>query len=201
MKLGLRRTLMLAGGSLAIAGLMAAYSYTTASVANSATLSVVDTNAATLGLSPGNGYDGVNGHATTNDLDQVATESDGNLTFDFNNGLNGGQFGLQQNSTYEWDDLFKVTNNSNNPVQVSLQATGVPAGVTLYANGVRPTDYPPPNAGNGFVPIAGNGYLFTLPAGHWGWVDIKAQVGAAGISGLGNMTFTVNSTNVGASSD
>ena len=43
MKLGLRRTLMLAGGSLAIAGLMAAYSYTTASVANSATLSVVDT--------------------------------------------------------------------------------------------------------------------------------------------------------------
>jgi len=196
MRFNLHRALMVAGGTLAVAGLMAAYSYTTASVTNAATLSVVDTNQALLALTPGT--PAVGGYP---DKDVPASIQNGNLVFDFNKGLGGADFGLQQNSTYYWDGMFTIQNNSSNAVQVTITDANLPAGVTLSMNqgetGKGATTINT-NDASGLVKIQGNtGLTFTIPAGGWQEMDVQAQVGAMGISNSSNMTINVNAAAVG----
>ena len=135
MRTTLRRTLALAGGTLAIAGLMAAYSYTTASVNNpSMALSVTNTSQALLAIGSGNGVgnDGVARDSAT--IYNSNNWSNGQLIFDFDaTYTRGAQSGVQPSSTYTWDSLFKVTNNSNNQVQVQVSSTNTSAQTLLFA--------------------------------------------------------------------
>lgn len=194
MKFNLRRTMMLAGGSLAIAGLMAAYSYTSATVANAASLSVVDTNAALLALIPGS----PNGVGSTPDLDTPVVDAAGNLVFDFNHGLNGGDFGLQGNSSYTWMDMFTVQNNSNNAVTVTIAAANVPAGVTLSLQsgqfGYGSNNVNTNSEGGGYTSITGGGTdTYTLQPGEWVEFDAQANVAAGTALGASsNMQINVS---------
>ena len=128
---------MLAGGALAVAGLMAAYSYSQATVNNPVqSLSVVTTDQATLALIPNPGPD-------NNVTVPTTGPQAGELVFNFDNGFGGGAFGIQPNSTYTWDDLFTVKNNSNAAVNVSVQAPEAnvtdPLSVQFSASGAYST--------------------------------------------------------------
>lgn len=109
-----KQGLLLVVALLALAGLMAAMAFTSANVKGNMTLSVVNTSEALLALTKGE-------HAAayytdlTHDNKQMAST----LNINLNRG-NGGNFGLQRNSTYVWDDLFQVTNNSDKTVEVTV---------------------------------------------------------------------------------
>lgn len=185
MRFKLGRSLAVAGGSLALAGLMAAYSYTSATVANAASISVVDTNAALLALMPGSPM----GVGSTPDLDVPIVEQNGSLVFNFNHGLGGGDFGMQGNSTYTWMDMFTVRDNSNNAVNVSISDANFPAGVTLLAQSGQ--------YGYGSSLVYTNAELqgfhssgqtvFTLQPDEWVEIDVRVEVapGAALSSAAG----------------
>lgn len=120
--------------ALAASSVMAVMAYTNATVTNASTLSVVNTKSALLSLQPGNN--------TLPGLKDSTCSIDGeNLVFNFNKGLSGKEYGLQKNSTYQWFNdvenkyygLFKVTNNTNNDLWVTVKATGVPSGVKIEA--------------------------------------------------------------------
>jgi len=178
-RLGFRRVLLLAGGSLAIAGLMAAYSYSSANI-NSANgeITVKDTSSALLALTPDNS----NGL----DKDMVVTTTGGQLTFNFDKGF-GGNFGIQPGSTYEWDDLFGVTNNSNNPIKVTVWfGGGVPAQV--YGRSPLAT-----GAEVGWIPLGA--MSFNLTPGQHSPIDIKIANPSSGyVNWSGNATVTVAAT-------
>jgi len=208
MRFNLHRTLMVAGGTLAIAGLMAAYSYTTATVTNAASLNVVNSNQALLGLMPGSA-DGAtpgNNFNSSPDKDQAAYLSNGNLVIDFNRGLGGGDFGMQPNSTYFWDGLFTVENNSSNAVKVTITANNVPAGATLMLQqgedgtvsyGKGGPSYATTDT-NDVGGLTGGSWTFTLPAGGWQEIDAQVQVGATATPvNSSNMTINVAGAAVG----
>lgn len=135
----LRQTLWIAGACLSLAGLMGAYSYSTATVNSTGHISIVDTSSALLALSPDN-----NGGM---DMDKTVTSKNGSLLFDFNKGYGGADFGIQPNANYVWNNLFDVTNNSNNPVKVTVFASGgAPAG--LYVESDKAT-----GAEKGWIPM------------------------------------------------
>jgi peroxiredoxin family protein len=110
-----KKGLVLVIALLCMASLMAAMAYTSAEVKAGYTVRVVNTNEALLALIP-------------NDKDADGTayvDGNGNLVLDFGRIGNEGNFsGLQPGSTYEWQELVTLKNNSQNKIQVNLTVDG-----------------------------------------------------------------------------
>ena len=110
-----KKGLLLVVALLALSGLMAAMAYTTANVKQSMTLDVVNTTKALLALEAG-----THGAASYADTDHQGKQIASKLSINLNRGNGGVNYGLQRDSKYIWDDLFKVTNNSEKTVTVTV---------------------------------------------------------------------------------
>ncbi len=112
---------------LATSSAMAAMSYSSASVTSGMDVSLVDTDKALLALEASSEHKAAyyeNHPSTTNQL-----------YLDLDKGNEGNQFGVQPNSVYTWDDLFKVTNNSEHAVKVNITTDPASGGrITLSAS-------------------------------------------------------------------
>jgi len=111
----LRKGLLLVAVLLAVSCLLAATAYTNAEVSNSATVKVVSTDTALLALEPNEGT-GLNDET-------CYIDERGRLVFNFAAGLDG-DYGFQPDSSYEFEDLFIVTNNSNDCVAFGIDVQG-----------------------------------------------------------------------------
>ncbi|MBB4823353.1 hypothetical protein HNO89_000573 [Sporosarcina luteola] len=109
-----------------MSSLMAAMSYSSATVTSAMTGSVTSTNTALLALHPG--------------AHRAAEIQDGVLVIDFNKGGDGASFGLQRHSEYVWNELFTVTNNSENMVYAAIKTeNNLPKGITVQVkSGTEP---------------------------------------------------------------
>lgn len=119
-----KKSLLMVVLLLAISSLMAAMSYSSATVTSAMTGTVKTTDTALLALNAGK-------HS-------AAKVEDGVLKIDFNKGnvtsMPVSTYGVQKQSEYVWDGLFSVKNNSENQVAVTIKTENNPAaGVTLYA--------------------------------------------------------------------
>ena len=117
-----RRNLLVVVALLCVASLMAAMAYSTAIVANAASMTVENTTGSLLGLTVKNGVGNKDNTAWIGD--------DGRLHFDFakgkgthESGWNPKNWGLQPGSTYTWDELFNVSNNSQDNVVYRIDAS------------------------------------------------------------------------------
>lgn len=111
---------------LATSSAMAAMSYSSATVTNDMTGSVLNTNQSLVGIDiTGKGH-------------EAAKIENGVLKIDFNHKSGTSTFGMQKDSEYIWDNLFRVKNNSENPIDLTFNTENkVPTGVELW---VRITD-------------------------------------------------------------
>ncbi|MDP5274385.1 hypothetical protein [Chengkuizengella axinellae] len=107
----MKKALLVIASLLAVSSVMAAMAFSSATVKNDANFSIVDTSGALLAISGNEDHAAVS-HDEANDGAEV-------LSIDFDRG-NNGDYGLQPNSEYTWNELFEVTNNSENPVKVSI---------------------------------------------------------------------------------
>ncbi|MBB4823352.1 hypothetical protein HNO89_000572 [Sporosarcina luteola] len=108
---------------LAISSLMAAMSYSSATVTSAMTGTVKSTTDSLLALNKGD--------------HNAARIEDGVLKIDFNQGnktsLPVTTYGVQKDSEYIWNGLFSVKNNSENVVAVSIKTENNPAnGVSIF---------------------------------------------------------------------
>ena len=104
---------------LALSSIMAAMSYTSATVTSHMSGSVTSTDDSLLALVPGK--------------HNAATIDKGILRIDFDQGYNNNRFGLQKQSEYTWDKLFSIKNNSENVVNGGISTEfDVAKGVTIY---------------------------------------------------------------------
>lgn len=106
---------------LAVAGIMAAMAYNTATVTNEAALKVVNTNKALLALEPDGEWSWEN---KVGFKDGTARIIDGQLYFEFGRGVLGVFRGLQPNSVYEYIPLFTIRNLSEEKIEVTISAEG-----------------------------------------------------------------------------
>jgi len=163
----MKKSLLMVVTLLAVASLMAAMAFTSATVNNTASFKVSNTNEALLALEAGD-------HAAAGYTDDAPGSKE--LVINWAKG-NGGEFGVQSGSIYYWNKLFKVTNNSEKTVHVSISV---------------PIDSakPEPNIGSkvfiktadseNWVTVAsrhtgayGNKVTFTLAPGEFKWIDSK----------------------------
>ncbi len=93
---------------LAISGIMAAMAYTTARVDNDFSLTIVNSSDALLALTPSAAHNA------------AYLRSTGVMVVNLDLGFGNQPFGLQRDSEYYWEDLFRVTNNSENDVDVTI---------------------------------------------------------------------------------
>jgi hypothetical protein len=110
-----KKSLLLVVALLALSGLMASMAFTSAWVKDKMTLSVVNTNEALIALEPGN-HNAAYYVDNAKGIGPVAST----LRINLNRGKDGVEYGMQRNSRYQWDELFKVTNNSENTVKVTV---------------------------------------------------------------------------------
>lgn len=107
----MKKSLLLVVSLLAIASLLAVAAYTTAQVNSDAEFTIVNTDEALLALIP-------------SEVHNAAFLSGGSnaqtLKIDWDKGFHNEDFGIQPNSTYQWDNLFTVRNNSENDVHVKI---------------------------------------------------------------------------------
>lgn len=92
------------------------------------------------------------------------------LGIDLSRGKGDESFGIQDGSEYIWEDLFKVTNNSEHSVVVSISMDPASQGrVNIYARG-------PEDAWKVLSGIHGSGgkVEFTLEPGEKQYIDMKA---------------------------
>ena len=113
-----RKSLVLIVLLLCLASMMAAMAYTSAEVKTGYTVRVVNDDEALLALIPNGG-----------DADGTAyINASGDLVLDFGRVGNNGNFsGLQPGSTYKWDGLVRLKNNSQNKIKVNVSVDGVAA--------------------------------------------------------------------------
>lgn len=116
-----RRSLLLVVALLCLASLMAAMAYSTAIVTNAASMTVENTTGSLLGLTVNNGV---------GNKDNAAWIEEGKLHFDFAKGIGNHEsgwvprnWGIQPGSTYTWDELFNVSNNSLDNVVYRIDAS------------------------------------------------------------------------------
>lgn len=107
----MRKSLLLVVALLAIASVMAAMAYTSATVTSAAAFRVTNTDGALLALEAGE-------HAAAS---YTSGPTANELVIDWAQGYNG-RYGVQSGSVYIWEKLFIVTNNSEKPVKVSIYA-------------------------------------------------------------------------------
>ncbi|MBM7618555.1 hypothetical protein JOC95_000397 [Bacillus tianshenii] len=148
--------------TLSLSSVMAAMSYSSASVTNDMSVKLTDTSSALLALEPSSEHNAAtDAHITAN-----------MLKLDLSKGYNNGDFGVQPNSTYSWNDLFKVKNNSEHEVTVSIKTNpNVNDGrIQLFASA----------DGNSWTRISnihsqnpGGVLTFVLPANTEKWIDVK----------------------------
>lgn len=117
----MRNRILLMVALLATAGIMAAMAYTRAEVRNPASAAIVRTDVALLALSCNDGIGNKDGTCSLN--------TDGRLHLNFAKGKDG-EYGFQPGSKYTFENLVKVTNNSEDTVEVSTAAS-ITSGSTI----------------------------------------------------------------------
>jgi hypothetical protein len=157
MKKGLLMVVLL----LAISSVMAAMSYSSATVTNDMSVSLVNTQDALLALDASPEHNAASVGHITSDMLEINLDKG-----------NGNDFGLQPNSVYTWGELFKVTNNSEHKVKVTIKTDRQLSENRIAIHGSID--------GNNWVKFlgrhSGGGELtFTLEPGVDQWVDIKAD--------------------------
>ena len=169
MKKGLVMVVLL----LAISSIMAAMSYTSATVTSAMSGTVINTNEALLALDKGS-------HKAT-------TIDNGVLKIDFNKGnvtsMPVKSYGLQKQSEYIWNGLFTIKNNSENVVDATIKTeNNLPRDVKLYVK-IGNSTWTEITSTNSFthsnLPIA-----FKTNNTHQVAVDVKVVVGSN--ASLGN---------------
>ena len=127
----MRKGLIIVVALLAMASVMAAMAYNSATVTSAQTLKVTSTDKALLSLVP----KPVN---KIGNKDVTAyVHNDGTLHFNFGaSGLRKEGFpGLQPGSTYTWDDLFAIHNRSAENLRVTVNVTGRLGNyITIYSD-------------------------------------------------------------------
>jgi len=103
----MKKSLMVVVALLAIAGLLAAMAFSTATVTSYANFSVTNTDEALLALIPSEE------HSAAGLIAPHPSKSH-KLNIDWGN--------VQSQSVYAWKDLFTVQNNSDNEIEVSIYA-------------------------------------------------------------------------------
>lgn len=114
----MRKGLMMVVVLLAVASLMAAMAYNSATITSAQELKVVNTKQALLGISPGTGVGNKDGTAYI--------DGDGILKVEFGkSGIDKNGFpGLQPGSVYTWDKLISIRNKSAEDLDVTIKVTG-----------------------------------------------------------------------------
>lgn len=113
----MKKSLLIVVALLVAASLMAAMAYNQATVTSGDALRIVNTSAALLAIKPGTGL---------GNLDATAyTQANGTLKIDFGkSGLVNDMVGLQSDSTYVWDNLISLKNNSKENVDITITLEG-----------------------------------------------------------------------------
>jgi len=119
----MKRGVFVVAALLALASVMAAMAYTSATVTSPASMAVVNSATAYLRVypsfhqnNPEVGYKDVN----------VFIDQDGRFKFDFTKGAHGvGATGFQPGSRYEFKDLFCIYNESKDTVEYWLENDGI----------------------------------------------------------------------------
>ena len=107
----MKKSLLSIIAMLALSTVMAAFAATSANVSNATMFTVASTDDALLAIDASD---------KRGNKDGSAVVEDNVLKFNFGKGKEGKNFGLQPNSAYHWDPLYKITNNSEETVEVSL---------------------------------------------------------------------------------
>lgn len=103
----MKKSLMVVVALLAIAGLMAAMAFSTASVTSYGKFSIVNTDEAMLAFTPGEN------HPDSAYLTAPYAGKSQKLQLDFD--------GIQSQSIYTFEELFSIKNNTSNTIEVSLE--------------------------------------------------------------------------------
>lgn len=163
----MKKSLLMVVMLLAVSSVMAAMSFSSASVKSNMSVSLVDTGDALLALNA----------SDVHNASYLDTTSADVLEIDLNKG-NGdadedtkGSYGVQESSIYTWNDLFGVTNNSEHAVDVTVTIPDVESNVRIYAsvdgvNWERLVSHVSPNAGE---------LTFSLEAGDSQKIDLKTN--------------------------
>lgn len=120
----MKKSLLMVVLMLAMSSIMAAMSYSSATVTSAMTGTVKSTTDSLLALNIGK-------HKAT-------TIEAGVLKIDFNKGnvtsMPVSTYGLQKHSEYVWNELFSVKNNSENMVNATIKVeNNLPTGVQMFA--------------------------------------------------------------------
>lgn len=155
--------------ALALSSVMAVMAFTSGYVWNAQSLGVSATNNALVALTAGTGVG--NGDLT------ASYEGVGNakLRFDFGKGIGGRMFGLQPGSSYVWDDLFEITNNSVDAIDIRLSTDDQLAERATFTGYVGNT--------SAVVYSKGGSNWLTIPSGST--AKIKAELWLHGSTPLG----------------
>lgn len=149
---------------LAVTGIMAAMAYTSASVTNDMSVKLTRTAGALLAL------EASENHNAARYIGYNSPDYTTKLAIDLSRGKGDESFGIQDGSEYIWEDLFKVTNNSEHSVVVSISMDPVSQGrVNIYARG--PEDAWKVLSG---IHSSGGKVEFTLDPGGEQYIDMKA---------------------------
>ena len=170
----MKKSLLVVIALLCMASLMAAMAFTSAKVTSSASFTVVNSDEALLALIPSEFHNAAfigGSHPSNAQM----------LVIDWDKGYNNQDFGIQPYSTYLWEDLFAVRNNSENPIHVKvyLDPDVSPVNIFFASTGVA----------SRWVNIGGKALEFDLGPGEEEWINTKFESGAGMAMGLGEKTF------------
>lgn len=155
-----KKSLLLVVALLGMASLMAAMAFSSATVTSAASFSVVNSDEALLALIPSEE------HNAAFIGDEGAHDSLAKrLVIDWDKGFENKDYGIQPFSTYLWDDLFAVRNNSENDIHVKVYLDPDVSPVNLYFASTR--------VASRWVNIGGETLEFDLAAGETEWISTK----------------------------
>ncbi|RSK26430.1 DUF1102 domain-containing protein [Bacillus sp. HMF5848] len=113
----MKKSLLMVVAMLALSTVMAAFAFSSATIDNKESyLTVASTDNSLISLIP---Y----GENEVGAKDQAVTIDGGELKIDLAKG-NGGSFGIQGESRYNWDKFFQVKNNSKETVEFYMTKDG-----------------------------------------------------------------------------
>ena len=145
----MKKSLLIVVALLCMASLMAAMAYSSTTITNAASLTVTSSDESLVALIPNDGL---------GNKDKAADIKDGKLVIDMAQGLNG-DFGIQPDSFYKWDNLFTVKNNSNETIEFNITKDGwgydtkVNVYLGAYEGAVKKEFYNRSNSKNGMVTL------------------------------------------------
>jgi hypothetical protein len=157
-----RRSLLIVVALLCMASLMAAMAFTSASVTSDAKFTVANSDEALLALVPGE-------HAAA-EIGGGHPSNAQRLVINWDKGVDGEDFGIQPYSTYLWEDLFAVRNNSENPIHVEVYLDPDLAPVNVFFAQTRVADR--------WANVANEPLEFDLQPGGEEWINTKFESGS-----------------------